>query len=95
MTEMKMILTGYDPSFGLSLRLSKGEAAAPPAAKIPSFDKLRMRTLALAFAATALAAPAQAELFIDLRGGNFQPMPIAVADCVGETPQRPAPKSSS
>jgi TolB protein len=45
-------------------------------------------------AATALlgsiliTVPANAELFIDLRGGNFQPMPIAVADCVGETPQQ-------
>jgi TolB protein len=36
----------------------------------------------------ALASPAMAELFIDLRGGNFQPMPIAVADCVGDTAQQ-------
>jgi TolB protein len=36
----------------------------------------------------ALASPASAELFIDLRGGNFQPMPIAVADCVGDTAQQ-------
>jgi TolB protein len=44
--------------------------------------------LAASFGTLLAAAPAQAELFLDLRGGNFQPMPIAVADCVGETPQQ-------
>ena len=35
-----------------------------------------------------MASQANAELFIDLRGGNFQPMPIAVTDCVGDTAQQ-------
>jgi TolB protein len=49
----------------------------------------RTRTfLSAILMATALTGTASAELFIDLRGGNFQPMPIAVADCVGETPQQ-------
>jgi TolB protein len=48
----------------------------------------RMRAGLLLLAAALFAGPARAELFIDLRGGNFQPMPIAVADCVGETPQQ-------
>ncbi|MCA3586640.1 MAG: Tol-Pal system protein TolB, partial [Methylocystis sp.] len=47
-----------------------------------------MRAGLLLLAAALFAGPARAELFIDLRGGNFQPMPIAVADCVGETPQQ-------
>ncbi len=41
----------------------------------------------LAIAATAipaLAPPARAELVIDVRRGNFQPIPIAVADFTGE-----------
>ncbi len=74
--------------FGLTLSLSKGVAAAPCSQNPRSFDRLRMRVLGAAIATAALTAPAQAELFIDLRGGNFQPMPIAVADCVGETPQQ-------
>ena len=32
----------------------------------------------------ALAPPARAELVIDVRRGNFQPIPIAVADFSGE-----------
>ena len=36
----------------------------------------------------ALCTTAHAELFIDLKGTNFQPMPIAVADCVGDTAQQ-------
>ncbi len=52
-----------------------------------TFCKMRTSFGAI-FVATALTGTAQAELFIDLRGGNFQPMPIAVADCVGETPQQ-------
>ena len=48
------------------------------------------RTLLLACAATAVAAqllalaPARAELVIDVRRGNFQPIPIAVASFAGE-----------
>jgi TolB protein len=43
--------------------------------------------LALALSFSAMAAPAaRAELFLDLRGGNFTPMPIAVGDCVGDNP---------
>jgi TolB protein len=53
---------------------------------------IEMKTILLSAAAMTVALcaalPARAELFIDLRGGNFQPMPIAVADCVGETPQQ-------
>jgi TolB protein len=50
--------------------------------------RMRSRVVATVLALAFLTAPAHAELFIDLRGGNFQPMPIAVADCVGETPQQ-------
>jgi TolB protein len=45
-------------------------------------------SLAAAFtagiAAPALVAPARAELVIDVRRGNFQPIPIAIADFSGE-----------
>jgi TolB protein len=46
------------------------------------------RFLASAFAAMTISSAAQAELFIDLRGGNIQPMPIGVADCEGDTAQQ-------
>ncbi len=49
---------------------------------------LRMRAVFGFAAACLFASPASAELFIDLRGGSFQPMPIAVTDCIGETPQQ-------
>ncbi len=35
-------------------------------------------------AAPALAPPARAELFVDVRRGNFQPIPIAIADFAGD-----------
>jgi TolB protein len=38
----------------------------------------------LAFALIAMPRPAQAELVIDVRGGQFTPMPIAVTDFTGE-----------
>ncbi len=53
-----------------------------------SFDRLKTVVLGFALTLTALSSTAQAELFIDLRGGNFQPMPIAVADCIGDTAQQ-------
>ncbi len=40
--------------------------------------------LAFAFTAFGALAPARAELVIDVRRGNFQPIPIAVADFAGE-----------
>ena len=47
-----------------------------------------IRKLSLAAAlGLAFACPANAELNINLTGGNFQPMKIAVADCAGETQQ--------
>ncbi|HEY8566286.1 MAG TPA: Tol-Pal system beta propeller repeat protein TolB [Beijerinckiaceae bacterium] len=46
---------------------------------------LRLGCAALALVAgPMLAAPARAELVIDVRRGNFQPIPIAVADFAGE-----------
>lgn len=44
------------------------------------------RRHALLLASSALLAPvaAKAELVIDLRGGSFQPMPIAIADFAGD-----------
>ena len=50
--------------------------------------KKTLQCFGLAATLALVTVPAQAELFIDLRGGTFQPMPIAVADCVGETPQQ-------
>jgi TolB protein len=44
----------------------------------------RRRLLAGAGAALLVPAAARAELVIDLRGGTFQPMPIAIADFGGE-----------
>ncbi len=49
---------------------------------------LSRQLLAASALGMTLASPASAELFIDLRGGNFQPMPIAIADCIGDTPQQ-------
>ena len=43
--------------------------------------------LALTLAAPALTPPAHAELVIDVRRGNFQPIPIAIADFGGEGEQ--------
>ena len=40
--------------------------------------------LALGVLAPALAPPARAELYVDVRRGNFQPIPIAVADFSGD-----------
>jgi TolB protein len=40
--------------------------------------------LALSLAAPAFVVPAKAELVIDVRRGNFQPIPIAIADFSGE-----------
>jgi TolB protein len=74
--------------FGLILSLSKGEAPARRSRNPRSFDRLRMRILGSALAMAALTNAARAELFIDLRGGNFQPMPIAVTDCIGDTAQQ-------
>jgi TolB protein len=55
----------------------------------PSLDLLRKSLASSALlAAIVLAGPVRAELFIDLRGGNFQPMPIAITECIGETPQQ-------
>jgi len=44
----------------------------------------RRRALALAGASLLAPAVAKAELVIDLRGGSFQPLPIAIADFAGE-----------
>jgi TolB protein len=44
--------------------------------------------LTVALSLVMLAQTAQAELFIDLRGGNIQPMPIGVSDCEGDTAQQ-------
>ncbi|WP_441510201.1 Tol-Pal system beta propeller repeat protein TolB [Bosea sp. TAF32] len=44
----------------------------------------RRRLLATAGAALMVPAAAKAELVIDLRGGAFQPMPIAIADFAGD-----------
>ncbi|HEX5866097.1 MAG TPA: hypothetical protein VFY72_00210, partial [Beijerinckiaceae bacterium] len=55
----------------------------PPA--LPAGLRLALVALGLAFAAAPFVAPeAQAELVIDVRRGNFQPIPIAVADFAGE-----------
>jgi TolB protein len=52
---------------------------------------LRHLLVSSAFATAMLAAPAaRAELFLDLRGGNFQPMPIAITECIGDTQQASA-----
>jgi TolB protein len=61
--------------------------------KVENTMKHTLRTrpvLALSVALTTvmLSSFAQAELFIDLRGGNIQPMPIGVADCEGDTAQQ-------
>jgi tol-pal system beta propeller repeat protein TolB len=84
----RMFTTSMATPFGLTLSLSKDEAATQSQQNPRSFDGLRMRILGAALLTTALIAPANAELFIDLRGGNFQPMPIAIADCIGDTPQQ-------
>lgn len=59
-------------------------ALLPPPPEHPT--RRRFGRLALgAVAASTLADPLRAELVIDLRGGgNFQPMPIAVTDFVGD-----------
>ena len=44
----------------------------------------RRGLLAMAGASLLVPAAAKAELVIDLRGGTFQPMPIAIADFAGE-----------
>ncbi len=44
----------------------------------------RRRALALAGASLLVPTIAKAELVIDLRGGSFQPLPIAIADFAGE-----------
>jgi TolB protein len=44
----------------------------------------RRGLLAMAGASLLVPAAARAELVIDLRGGTFQPMPIAIADFAGE-----------
>ncbi len=44
----------------------------------------RRSALMLATSALLVPAAARAELVIDLRGGSFQPMPIAIADFGGE-----------
>ena len=44
----------------------------------------RRGLLALAGASLLVPAAARAELVIDLRGGSFQPMPIAIADFGGD-----------
>jgi TolB protein len=46
--------------------------------------RLVAAALALSIAAPALVVPARAELVIDVRRGNFQPIPIAIADFSGE-----------
>jgi TolB protein len=46
--------------------------------------RLLSTALALALAAPAALQPARAELVIDVRRGNFQPIPIAIADFAGE-----------
>lgn len=43
-----------------------------------------LAALALGLAAVPLAGAARAELVIDVRGGQFKPMPIAVAEFTGE-----------
>jgi TolB protein len=48
-----------------------------------SFSSLAA-AFAAGIAAPALVAPARAELVIDVRRGNFQPIPIAIADFSGE-----------
>jgi TolB protein len=48
---------------------------------------MNRRALLPALALACLLAPAaRAELFLDLKGGNFQPMPIAIGDCAGDQP---------
>jgi TolB protein len=46
--------------------------------------RIGLAALGLALFAPLLLAPAQAELVIDVRRGNFQPIPIAVADFAGD-----------
>ncbi|HKH34063.1 MAG TPA: Tol-Pal system protein TolB, partial [Beijerinckiaceae bacterium] len=46
--------------------------------------RIGLAALGLALVAPTLLAPAQAELVIDVRRGNFQPIPIAVADFAGD-----------
>jgi TolB protein len=50
--------------------------------------EMKFKRFLFSTALTFAASAAQAELFIDLRGSNFQPMPIAVTECVGETQQQ-------
>jgi TolB protein len=55
---------------------------------MPAISRRSFHSLAAGFAAgiaaPALVAPARAELVVDVRRGNFQPIPIAVADFSGE-----------
>jgi TolB protein len=46
--------------------------------------RIAAAALAVSLLAPALVAPARAELVIDVRRGNFQPIPIAIADFSGE-----------
>jgi len=47
------------------------------------------RLLAAAVLAACFSAPARAELNINLSGGNFQPLRIAIANCLNETQGTP------
>ena len=57
-----------------------------PVRMLVNTARLGLAALALASIAlpTALLTPARAELVIDVRRGNVQPMPIAIADFAGE-----------
>jgi TolB protein len=65
------------------MRASPLSLIRPPA--LAAGLRLALAALGLALAAAPFVAPeAQAELVIDVRRGNFQPIPIAVADFAGE-----------
>ena len=60
---------------------SAGRLPAPSAARLiaPIVAFLALLTVAVGF-----AAPAQAQLQLRIGGGNFQPLPIAIADFGGD-----------
>ena len=60
--------------------------------KMPAF--LHQYSVSSALGAMLLVAAstaAHAELNINLSGGNFQPMPIAITDCINEDRRRLSP----
>ena len=74
----------HNPSCVIPLRPFQLKGSSMPHARMRRVLMPLVMSLVLLLAVVATMRPAEAELVIDVRGGQFTPMPIAVTDFTGE-----------